>query len=152
MLKSATDVVEHVKWQTIRAEKRNVKRYFNTTYKLSQLNKGQRLFLDFLLEQMDKDNLIVNSKVLRNQFNALLKHINQPTYTHNYITRSFKQLTAQELLLSTDNRGIYRVNPIYFFKGTEAMRVKLIKEQAQRDYGTYVDYDERKIILDRTPL
>ncbi|MGV6830293.1 MAG: hypothetical protein ACWA5P_01865 [bacterium] len=144
-MRSANDVINHVKWQTIRVEKRSVKRYYNTSYKLSLLNKAERLLVDFITEEMDDNNIISNTISFRRDFTTFLIYLNQETYSDNYISRSFRSLCKNSVLFELEGRGVYRVSPFLFFKGTEAKRVKLIKELMSRQSGLY-DEDLKKDI------
>lgn len=112
-----------------------------------QLSKSERILLDFLTEEMDDKNFISNSVQVRDKFNKLLKKMGQDTYADNTIHKCFKKLTDVELARKTRGRGTYQINPIYFFKGTEEMRQKTIREQLEELNKKPINKLRQKLII-----
>lgn len=97
-----------------------------------KLSKADRIFLDFITEEMDDNNFITNSIQVRNKFNMLLKKIGQEEYSTTTIHRCFSNLAKFELLLKYKGRGAYQVSPVFFFRGSEEQRAKVLREILER--------------------
>ena len=96
-----------------------------------QLSKAERIFLDYITEEMDDNNLVTNCLQTRQKFNNLLKKIGQESYSDSTIHRCFSGLSNYHLITKQAGRGLYQVSPIFFFKGTEEQRVKAIRKQLE---------------------
>jgi hypothetical protein len=96
-----------------------------------QLTRAERIFLDFITEEMDEKNYISNSTLVRQKFNNLFKSTGQEPFTDNTIHRCFSGLAKVELLRKAKGRGLYQVNPLFHFKGSEEQRQKVIREQLE---------------------
>lgn len=94
---------------------------------LMQLSKADRIFLDFITEEMDDYNFISNSIQVRNKFKSLLKKIGQEPYSDSTINRCFANLTQINLILKMKGRGLYQVSPVFFFHGSEEQRAKVLR-------------------------
>jgi hypothetical protein len=108
------------------------KRYFNSLPLLMQLSKSERIFLDFITEEMDDHNFVTNSILIRTKFNALLKKMGQETYADSTIHRCFSNLSKLELIEKVKGRGLYQVSPVFFFKGSEEQRGKVLRAILER--------------------
>lgn len=111
-----------------RVVKKCTSRYHNCQHKLAPLSKCAEMFLRFLTEKMDKTNTIVNSGHLRNEF---IEHMSKDCglkYANDTIKHAFSELTNQDLLIKYRSRGLYNVNPIYYFNGSERERIDLIQK------------------------
>lgn len=93
-----------------------------------RLSKSERIFLDFVTEEMDDQNLITNSLQIRNKFNQLLNKIGQEEYSDSTIHRCFANLTKNHLLIKLQGRGLYQISPVFFFKGSEEQRAKVLRK------------------------
>lgn len=98
---------------------------------LMALTGSARSVLDFAVNEMDKDNLITNGAIFKKDLNKLMSIHGKPL-SDNTVNKAFAELNREDLLLKTGRRGLYRVNPIYFFKGTEDERLKAIRIEAER--------------------
>lgn len=96
-----------------------------------KLSRSERIFLDFITEEMDDDNYITNSIQIRQRFNALLKKVGQDTYSDSTIHKCFSGLTKHNLITKMKGRGLYQVSPIFFYKGSEEDREKLIRKNLE---------------------
>lgn len=92
-----------------------------------KLSRSERIFLDFITEEMDDDNFITNSIQVRDKFNALLKKIGQSEYSDTTIHRCFANLVKCDLIAKTKGRGCYQISPIFFFRGSEEQRSKVLR-------------------------
>ena len=96
-----------------------------------QLSRAERVLLDFVVEEMDDWNYFTNSIQLRSKLNFLLDRIGQETYADSTVQKCLKTLTDLTLLEKCNGRGVYQVNPLYFFKGTEEERQKMIRKNLE---------------------
>ncbi len=96
-----------------------------------KLSRSERIFLDFVSEEMDDNNLITNSFQIRDRFNFLLKKVGQDSYSDSTIHKCFNGLTEHHLLYKIKGRGLYQVSPLFFYKGSEEDRAKLIRKNLE---------------------
>ena len=131
MSKSLNENLELLRHASVRVDITFTKRYYNSILLLMKLTRAERILLDFITEEMDDHNYITNSVQIRTKFNTLLKKIGQKTYTDNTIHRCFSGIVDTELMRKMKGRGMYQVNPLFFFKGTEEQRQKVIRKQLE---------------------
>lgn len=105
------------------------KHYHNAIYLLAGLNASSRDLLEFLIQRMDKDNVVQSNTKVREDFMTLIYNATRGdiTYSHNTIKKAFQVLVKKNLLLTRETRGSYIVNPEYFFKQDEKDRIQQIK-------------------------
>lgn len=116
----------------------SVKRYYNCIYLLAGLRPATRNLMDFLTEEMDSNNIVYNNQIWRNKFIFFMKEITSKfgendktiTYTDQTVKDSFAQLSKTGLLIPIA-RGMFKVNPKYFFVDTDAKRMVDIKMQLE---------------------
>lgn len=106
---------------------------------LMKLSRSERIFLDFITEEMDEHNLVTNSAQIRIRFNFLLKKIGQEQYSDSTIHKCFGGLTNHHLLKKKKGRGLYEVSPLFFYKGTEEERAKLIRANLEEINKTLIN-------------
>lgn len=68
----------------------------------------------------DEANSITNSKVLKDEVRKYC-----PTMTDDIINHAFTELKKKEILLR-QCRGVYKLNPVFFFKGSLTQRSRLL--------------------------
>lgn len=130
--RSLQENLEILRHTSVLVEIEFVKRYNNSILLLMGLSRAERILLDYITEEMDDDNFIINSIHFRNKFNYLLKKIGQPVYATNTIQKCFTSLTYNHLLLPIKGgKGCYQVNPLFFFKGSEEDRQKLVRKNLE---------------------
>lgn len=84
---------------------------------------------------MDEENLIHNNPQTHNNFNKLLKKTGQRQYSNSTIHKCFHKLNQSALLNGVDGvRGLYQVNPLFFFNGNEEMREILIRRNLEKPF------------------
>lgn len=108
-----------------------VKRYFASRVLLIKLSRSERIFLDFITEEMDDDNFISNSPQIRNKFNDMLSSIGQDKYSTSTIHKCFGGLVEHNLITKMKVRGLFQVSPLFFYKGSEEAREKLIRKNLE---------------------
>lgn len=113
----------------MRVDKSYVKRYHTGLAMLMVLTASARTVLDVSLEEMDNDNYVTNSAAFKKKVNAY-PHVK--TLSDNTINKAFVELTKEGIMIKQDRRGLYKVNPIFFFRGTEEERIKSIRHDAER--------------------
>jgi hypothetical protein len=115
-----------------------------------RLSRSERIFLDFITEEMDDMNLVTNSFQIRNKFNYLLHKIGQQPYSDSTIHKCFGGLTAHHLLTKQKGRGLYQVSPLFFFKGSEEDRAKVIRKNLEAINKIPINKYRRDLILGKT--
>lgn len=128
---SLSEELEVLRHAAVYVEASFTKRYHNSILLMMKLSRADRVFLDFITEEMDDHNRITNSAQLRDKFNALLKRASQETYTDGTLHRCFNSLVKNYLLYKEEKRGLYQVSPVFFFKGSEEQRAKLIRQRLE---------------------
>ncbi len=105
-----------------------IKQYNNAIYLLAGLNKSTRDLLDYLIRQMDANNMVASNFKVREDFIGFVSSCTDggTVYTHNTVKKSFSTLTTKKLILQTKKRGLYKVNPMYFFKLGNKERIEEI--------------------------
>lgn len=106
---------------------------FEVSYPLvAKLSGKQRVFLDFVLQQMSNENIIKNDKWLKKNFSIYNKGINQASVSDSTINNYLLKLCKVELAFRiSKGRGTYQINPYFFFKGTLLNREKLIRKNLE---------------------
>jgi hypothetical protein len=130
--KSYREKLELFKFSSVSVEAAFTKRYHNSLLSLMKLSRSERILLDFITEEMDDHNFITNSKQNRDKFNKLLKKIGQETYSDTTIHRCFANLAKHDLISNCKGRGLYQVSPVFFFRGSEEERTKVLREILER--------------------
>ena len=106
--------------------------YFGAFYLMTKLSKSDRLLLDYITEVMNEDNIVANNLVVRDGFNTLLRRISYPIYSESTIHKCFSNLAKHHLIYPVKGkRGLYKVEPLYFFKGTQEDRIKMVREKVE---------------------
>lgn len=105
------------------------KHYHNTIYVLAGLNASCRDLLEFLIQRMDSDNVVVSNTKIREDFIRLISMVTDGDvgYTHNTVKKAFQSLVGKSLLIPRSQRGSYTVNPEFFFRKDEKERVRQIQ-------------------------
>lgn len=84
---------------------------------------------------MDDENYVHNNNYVRAKFNELLKKVGQKEYTESTIHKCFSKLNKSALIDTVDGvRGLYQVNPLFFFNGSEEQREILIRRNLERPF------------------
>lgn len=94
---------------------------------MMRLSKSENVLLHFITEEMDESNFVTNSFQIRDKFNALLRKIGQEEYSDSTIHRCFSNLVKSNLISKVKGRGLYQVSPVFFFKGSEEQRAKVLR-------------------------
>jgi aromatic ring-opening dioxygenase LigB subunit len=92
-----------------------ITQYHNSFHLISQLSKNERLFLDYLFEIMDKENLVTNDYRTKKNYNKFLLTFDLNPIALSSINKTFSALAKSKLAIPI-SRGVYQINPLYFFK------------------------------------
>lgn len=103
--------------------------YHNSMHKRIGLTRIALNLLDYLTEIMDaKTNLVHNNSGVRNAYAEMLHGATGKKVGEDAIKAGFKQLSEKGLLVYHGQRGSFWVNPLHYYKGTQANRVIVLKE------------------------
>jgi len=145
--RSYNENLELLRFASVAVESAFTKRYFNSLPLLMRLSRAERIFLDFVTEEMDDQNLITNCAQVRNKFNQLLNKIGQDHYSDSTIHRCFANLTKNNLLIKLKGRGLYQISPVFFFKGSEEQRAKVLRKLLEAINKEPINKLRRKLII-----
>jgi hypothetical protein len=116
-----------------------------------RLSRAERIFLDFITEEMDDYNFITNSIQVRDKFNTLLSKIGQETYSDGTIHRCFANLVKNHFLSKMKGRGLYQVSPVFFFKGSEEQRAKVLRSILEAINKEPINKFRRDLLIGKNP-
>jgi len=113
----------------IRFKSIGYKTYFNCQHLLMQLNSEERGVLDFLIENADDKNLVLVNDTTKSEYCAFLLKVSQVSTSKNVVAKAVSKLASIGLILAEPLvRGLYRVNPKYFWSGSEKKRLQVIEQ------------------------
>jgi hypothetical protein len=77
---------------------------------------------------MDKDNKVYSNEKVRQDFIAFISGLTrkQVVYTHNTVKKAYRTLSEKRLLIPL-TRGVFMVNPEFFFKKGDKERIEAIE-------------------------
>jgi hypothetical protein len=139
--------VELLKFSSVKVDIEFVKRYCNSMLLIMKLTRGERILLDFISEQMDSKNFVCNTESLRVRLNKMLVAASQDTYADSTINHSFSKLVSRELLYKVKGKGLYQVNPLFYFKGSEDDRQKVIRRRLETPNLQKINKVRRELII-----
>lgn len=150
------DGINYPRFATEVIESSATKRYHNVVLLLFSLPECARNLMDYLMEKMTDDNVVHSNQFTRDSFNrsiydAWLSHYKEECdhyttavdmamskmYSDVTIRKAFGTLKEKGLILP-ETRGVYIVNPKYFFKKSEQNRVKKVKMYLEFENGVDV--------------
>lgn len=105
------------------------KRFHNCLYLILGLSKLQRVLMDWVSEEMDDRNIIRNDKYVRGVFIKFIEDIvidgEKKTYKDDSVNNAFHGLKTAGLLIPM-TKGVYQVNPKYYWSGSDVTRLQEI--------------------------
>jgi hypothetical protein len=120
----------HRIFQLVRVKKDCFKTYFNAQHVLIKLTGVERCFLEYLIEHADMQNLVYVDVYFKENYLRFLKdklHL-KTVPAQNKLNKILRKLLDMGLLMKEDNKqAFYRVNPKYFWKGSESSRLETIR-------------------------
>lgn len=106
-----------------------IKRYNNALMLLAGIDGCEKSLMDWLADNMTEGNYVNNNELTRNAFISFHKKHGKgktKSYSDKTVSIAFQRLNAADFLISV-TRGVYMVNPLYYYAGDDASRVKAIK-------------------------
>ena len=130
-------VIKCPEYAYVEIETSYVKRYRSYIYALLNLKLSHIHTIECLVDFMDNDNMVTTNKVTRDKIIKTYYTLSKGeiNYSDATIKSAVKKLVDENLLIKKQ-RGVYTVNPYYFFKGSEYNREKLIRIILQIEKGT----------------
>ena len=105
----------------------SVRRFNNCLHKTAGLPPFARNLLDYIIQVMNKENEIQNTHLFRRDYIYMMSSNCGINYPENTVNKGFQVLKKNDILISFDKkRGVYIVNPLYFFCGTDYNRNKFL--------------------------
>jgi len=106
----------------------STKRYYNCLFLLCKLSPCGRNLIDYLTEIMDKENIASTVEAERIKFREFMSSLSNGVvdYSDSAVKKAFQELKVKRLITSV-SMSVIRINPLYFFKGSNASRIKQIK-------------------------
>lgn len=126
------DAFRAQKYETKLVTSTFVKKYYNVLASLAGLNPCSRDLIDYLTEVMDDNNYVYNNSLVRKAFLDYLEKVTkQPdgtfiTYSDVNIKKSYQYLTERNCLIKL-TKGMFKVNPEFYFRADEKKRLGSIK-------------------------
>lgn len=135
----STDEEIVLSYRSILVSNTPVKHYGSCLNILIGLSKNTRALLDFILVNMSEENYIHNNNQLKSRFKEIfVKADIKVNLKDNTINKAFTELKNHKLILKPykSARGLYRINPQFFWKGTEKDRIRLIRRIKESPFLT----------------
>lgn len=105
------------------------KRFHNCLYLILGLSKLQRVLMDWISEEMDERNIIRNDAYVRSVFIKFIEDLvidgEKKTYKDDSVNNAFHALKEAKLLIPI-SKGVYQVNPNYYWSGNDKSRIEEI--------------------------
>ena len=105
--------------------------FFNAQHHLLKLSAVERMFFDYLCEEMRAiDNDILINDEVKTKFQEHLMRLSggKKNASLNQLTKFVQKLNGLGLILKTQNKARYIVNPKYAFKDSAHARKKFLKK------------------------
>jgi hypothetical protein len=117
-------VDKRVKFKTL-----GYKTYFNCQHLLMKLKPLERGVLDFLIEKADDKNLVLVNDLLKEEYRSFLLEVSQLNISKTVAAKAVSKLASIGLILAEPMvRGLYRINPKYFWSGSEKKRMMVLEQ------------------------
>lgn len=115
------------------------KRFHNCLHILLGLSKCQRLLMDWLAEEMDDDNMIVHDEHMRRKFINFIASIQVEgkvlKYEDQTVANAFNDIVKRQDLLKKLAKSRYRLNPEYYWRGSDKDRIDAIMMMIEFNEG-----------------
>lgn len=110
-------------------------KYYKGASDLVLLTNGcARYLVDYICNNVTDTHLIRNDVQARALFAEYMKKY-KTTYAESSIYAAFKQLVELDILIQL-RKGLYIINPVYFYKGNEQDRLECVKKILEFKNGT----------------
>lgn len=105
-----------------------IKKFNRATNVEHKLNNCATGVLNYYLQTMKKDNRIRNQPDIRQDMIQFIKKTGGKEYAEISISKAVADLSKLRIILSTDYKGVYFVNPLLYSKANESERKQLIQD------------------------
>lgn len=112
-------------WDYVNASKGHVKRFNDAMMLLAGIDGCEKSLMDWLADNMSEKNYVSNNSITRNAFISFFEKHGKK-YSEKTVSIAFQRLCASDFLISI-TRGVFMVNPKYYYAGDDASRIKAIK-------------------------
>jgi hypothetical protein len=147
--RSLSEKLEVLRHTSVKVEIEFTKRYYRSINLLMQLTRTERILLDFITEEMNEENYVTNSISVRKKLNYLLKNAGQEPFTDNTVSRCFSGLCKINLIVKVKGRGLYQVNPLFYFKGSEEERQRVIRKKLEHINKIPINKYRQELIISK---
>lgn len=107
----------------------NTKRFHNCIYLILGVGRLERVLMDWISEEMDTNNYIRNDVYTRSNFIEFIRDVKmegkKTEYEDTSVNSAFHNLKSVGLLIPV-RKGLYQVNPEYYWRGTDKDREEQI--------------------------
>jgi len=112
------------------------RRYHNCMNVLVGLSGCSRNLLEFMIEDMDENNMISTGKYFRSRFVSFMDSVSEGKirYSDSTIKRSIGEIVKVGFALS-NGRGYITINPMYYTKNDDTARMIMIKNYLELESG-----------------
>lgn len=107
----------------------HVKRFNNALMLLAGIDGCEKNLMDWLADNMSEKNYVSNNEITRRSFIAFHEKYgkgNTKKYSDKTVSIAFQRLSSAEFLIPV-TRGVFLVNPMYYYAGDDASRINAIK-------------------------
>ena len=125
---SVSGGIKMVHYKTSRVVRNRSSRYHNCQHLLIGLSKCAEMFLRYSTEIMDKENRFTNTVLQRQKFIKHMKKDCATVYKDKTVQSAVDEIKAVGLYLKLGKRGMFTVNPLYYYNGAEKHRVQLVAD------------------------
>lgn len=118
-------------------ETKHVKLFNDSVADMMKITGCARHLLDWLPRIMGENNIVNNNEYTRDNFRLFHKNNNDSgkEYSDEAIKKAYKELLSKGILFPY-KRGLFIVNPEYFFNGEMNDRIKVIRMTLEFKSGT----------------
>lgn len=144
------DTVKIPEWKSKKVGVSSAKVYIDALPVLLNISPFERLVLDYCVIVMNEDNYVRNDADFKTGLNDLFERdeevINE--FSSGVVNKAFSKLNELDILIKKPSwkRGLYQVNPLYFFKGSNSARERWVRRILEAPFYEENRYFGRKFL------
>jgi hypothetical protein len=111
------------------ASTNHVKRFNNALMLLAGIEGCEKHLMDWLADNMTNGNYVNNNEITRKAFISFHEKYGKgesKKYSDKTVSIAFQRLSSADFLIPV-TRGLFMVNPLYYYAGDDASRINAIK-------------------------
>lgn len=144
---TTTDGIIMPVFKTKRVMTTSTRRFNNNIYRTAKLSPATRNLLDYIIQEMDKYNRISNNALFRSNFLHLINSDCNVNLKEDTVNKGFQELKKAGLLVTMNKkRGVYTVNPIFYFNGPPLKRKHIIEKMLNGIREPYIGCNLKTIM------